>query len=242
MLNTLTIGYSTVKDRLMIAKSVSASLPRNDTKSIFMLYGVRALAVMGVAGIWVVLTLTTGIFTVAMVIPLGIAIGISHRLMKRRVRICHLPSALFLTLTGGIVCNTLAGLAFFSYKMGVNYWNVLLGRRIPEDLPMLAETFARSFEPQDFVFYSLSLGAVVFFALWDYSQSKNVGNLIEIVLRSGKSYLVGSATLEDFLCLNKVEKFKRREGWAVVGKNQLRSRSTTVNYIGTERRNSSPSK
>jgi len=128
------------------------------------LYGVRSIALVAVACAWVALTLSTGIFSVAMVILIGAAIGSVHLALPGALRRPHLPSALTMTFLGGLLANVLAGLALFSNTVGVSYWQVLMARQFPDDLPMLRDAFIESFQFQDAIFYLLSMVAVIFLA------------------------------------------------------------------------------
>jgi len=128
------------------------------------LYCVRVAALAAVTALWVMITLTTGFFTVALVVLIGLAIGNAHHMLSRMPSRAHHSSALLLTLCGGIVANVLAGLALYSSKMGVAYWQVLTARRIPEDLSMLGGVFAESYRPEDSLFYCLAVASAMLFA------------------------------------------------------------------------------
>lgn len=121
------------------------------------IYGVRVGALIIAGGLWIMLTLVSGFFSVAMVILIGAAVGNAHHLLAAVPRWAHHSSALLLTLCGGIVANVLAGLALFSSNMGISYWQVLTARRISEDLPMLVNLFVDSFRPEDALFYALAV-------------------------------------------------------------------------------------
>jgi hypothetical protein len=110
------------------------------------------------------ITLATGFLTVAMVVLIGLAIGNAHHMLSRMPRRAHHSSALLLTLCGGVIANVLAGLALYSSKMGVGYWQVLAARRIPEELSMLAGVFAESYRPEDGIFYCMAVAAAMLFA------------------------------------------------------------------------------
>jgi hypothetical protein len=194
------------------------------------------LATVLIAGIWVFFTWLTGVFTVAFVILLGAAIGSVHLLRPKGVQRFNLPSALMLTLFGGIVSNVLAGLALFSSKMGVSYWQVLSAQRFPEDIKMLSSVFLESFRAQDLFFYVFALTTVVYFAQRSYLRGKNAGELIEVHFTSGKTYRIGCRAMHYLLSQNKIVKFKRSDGWAVLGKDCLRSQREDNIYTGFERR------
>jgi hypothetical protein len=135
-----------------------------DGKLLIKIYGVRLGALVIASCLWVMLTLVSGFFSVAMVIVIGVAIGNAHLLLTAVPRWAHHSSALLLTLCGGLVANVLAGLALFSSKMGVSYWQVLTARRIPDDLPMLVNLFVESFRPADALFYALAVTVALFSA------------------------------------------------------------------------------
>jgi len=143
-----------------------------ETSRLLYLYGVRALALVAGTCLWVAMTLSTGIFSVAMVIPIGVAIGVAHLALTRALRRPHLPSALAVTLLGGLLANVLAGLALFSNHYGVSYWQVLTARQFPDDLSMLCALFFESFRFQDAAFYLMSMVAVFFLA-----QIKSIGKV-----------------------------------------------------------------
>jgi len=128
------------------------------------LYSVRGIALVSVSCVWVAFTLSTGIFTVAMVMLIGGSIGFAHLALPEALRRPHLPSALTMTLLGGLLANVLAGLALFSSTSGVSYWQVLTARKFPDDLSMLGGVFMESFRFQDAVYYLLSMVVVFFFA------------------------------------------------------------------------------
>lgn len=128
------------------------------------IYGVRVGALIIASCLWVVLTLVSGSLSVALVILIGAAVGNAHHLLAAVPRWAHYSSAFLLTLCGGIVANVLAGLALFSSNMGVGYGQVLIARRIPEDLPMLVNLFIESFRPEDALFYALAVTVALFSA------------------------------------------------------------------------------
>jgi hypothetical protein len=55
-------------------------------------------------------------------------------------------------------------------------------------------------------------------------------------LTTGKVYRIGGKGMDYLLSQNKVIKFKRSDGWAVVGKDRLRDAEESVSYSGFERR------
>ena len=135
-----------------------------DGRLLLKIYGVRVGALVLASCLWVMLTLVSGFLSVAMVILIGAAVGNAHHLLAGVPRWAHHSSAFLLTLCGGIVANVLAGLALFSSTMGIGYWQVLIARRIPEDLPMLVNLFMESFRPEDGLFYALAVTVALFSA------------------------------------------------------------------------------
>lgn len=129
------------------------------------LYGVRGMALLAGAAVWVALILGTGMFSVAPVILIGFAIGNAHRLLPFKFHRAHLPSTTYITLIGGLLANVFAGLAEFSSTMGVSYTMVLSARRIPEELPMLGNAFVEAFRVQDGFYYALAMLTAVWCAL-----------------------------------------------------------------------------
>jgi hypothetical protein len=151
-------------------------LAHEEPAMLMKLYCVRVAALAAVTALWVMITLATGFLTVSMVILIGLAIGNAHHMLSRMPRRAHLSSTLLLTMCGGVVANVLAGLALYSSKMGVDYWQVLTARRIPEDLSMLAGVFAESYRPEDSLFYCLAVAASMLSArylkVWHAHQHK----------------------------------------------------------------------
>jgi len=223
-------------ERWEIIKYFRTATDGDALSQILILQLARVMATFLVAGIWVFFTWLTGFFTVAFVILIGAAIGCVHLLTPKGIQRFNLPSALMLTLFGGIVSNVLAGLALFSSKMGISYWQVLSARRFPEDIQVLSSIFFESFRPQDLFFYIFALMIVAHFAQRNYLCGKNAGEIIEVQVTSGKIYRVGCRAMHYLLSQNKVTKFKRSDGWAVVGKDCLRSQREDNIYTGFERR------
>lgn len=155
-------------------------LDHEDGRMLLRIYGVRLEALAVATCLWVMLTLVSGVFTVAMVILIGAAVGNAHHLLGSMPRRAHHSSAIALTLGGGIVANVLAGLALFSSRMGVGYGEVLTSQRLPEDLPVLAKTFAESFRPEDALFYALAIGIAMLSARhlrpWRKRRAENPGS------------------------------------------------------------------
>lgn len=224
-----------LKVRWEIIKYFRALSKRDGIYRTLSLLVVRLTVILMVASLWIAFTLSTGIFTTVFLILLGVGIGCTPSLMPKGLNRFHLPSALLLTLLGGLLCNMLAGLAFFSAKMGVSFWSVLLGRRVPEDIQMLVTVFIDSVRAQDLIYYAVSMAIVIYLAQRNYIRGKNAGQIIEIQLTTGRVYRIGSLALHYLLAHNKVAKFKRSDGWAVVGKDRLRGESCS-NYKGPERR------
>ena len=135
-----------------------------DSRFLIKIYGVRVGALIIASCLWVVLTLVSGFLSVAMVILIGAAVGNAHHLLAGVPRWAHYSSAFLLTLCGGIVANVLAGLALFSSNMGIGYGQVLIARRIPEELPMLVNLFIESFRSKDGLFYVLAVTVALFSA------------------------------------------------------------------------------
>ena len=123
------------------------------------LYSLRMLGLCFVVILWVAFTLKTGIFSVAPVMLIGVAVGCAHLILPNRFNRAHLPSALYITVLGGLLANVLAGLAEFSSTLGVYYLQVVGSRRIPEDVPMLATAFVNAFRFEDAIFYTLAIAA-----------------------------------------------------------------------------------
>jgi len=129
------------------------------------LYMVRILVLSLGAIAWIAMILVTGIFSVAPLIVIGIAVGSAHRFLPFKFHRAHLPSAMYITLFGGLLANVLAGLAEFSSNMGVSYISVLAARSIPEELPMLGNAFVEAFRIQDAFYYLAAAVIVIWCAL-----------------------------------------------------------------------------
>ena len=219
-----------------IIKPFSAASGGDALSRILTLHVARLAIVFLVTCLWVAFTLSTGHLTAAFVVLLGVAIGCTQFFIPKGVNRFYLPSALVLTLLGGIISNVLAGLAFFSSKMGVSYWQVLDARRFPEDIQMLSAVFLESFRPEDLFFYAFALTSVAYLAQKSYVCGRNAGQVIPVQLTTGKVYRIGGKGMDYLLSQNKVIKFKRSDGWAVVGKDRLRGAEGSVSYSGFERR------
>ena len=159
-----TLKKTSHETRWEIIKHFRAASGGDSLSRILTLHVARLASVLLVTCLWVVFTLSTGFFTVAFVVLLGIAIGCTPFLMPIGMNRFYLPSALVLTLLSGIISNVLAGLAFFSSKMGVSYWQVLDARRFPEDISILSTVFLESFRSEDLFFYVFALTSVAYLA------------------------------------------------------------------------------
>ena len=231
-----TFGNTFFGERWLIFEHTRSSASKVSGHQLVFLYGLRSLAIIATAWIWVSITLSTGIFTVAMVVFLGALIGSSHFLLGKGNKSFHLPSALLLTLCGGLLCNVLAGLALFSYKMGVSYSQVLISRRFPEELQILGNVFLESLLPQDVIYYGLAISIVIYFAHLDCQCKRTTGKLIEVAFPTGSVYRIGVEALNRLLVQNKITKFKRSDGWAIAGTDCLRKTKSLTRYTGVERR------
>ena len=96
-------------DRWLLVKYSKNFIPSASLTLILKLYIARFVATLLITIIWVAFTLTTGIFTVGMVILLGVAIGSVHFPLRQKPHRFHLLSALLMTIAGGMLCNVLAG-------------------------------------------------------------------------------------------------------------------------------------
>lgn len=231
-----TFGNTFFGERWLIFEHTKSSASKLAWEQIIFLYGLRTLAIIATALIWISITLSTGIFTVSLVVFLGVLIGSSHFLLGKGNKHFHLPSALLLTICGGLICNVLAGLAFFSQKMGVSYSQVLTSQRFPEDLQRLGYVFLDSLRPQDVFYYGLAIAIVVYFAHFNCQCKRTAGKLIEVAFPAGRVYRVGAGALNSLLTEKKITKFKRSDGWAVVGTDCLRQTQKRGYYTGNERR------
>ncbi len=81
-------------DRWLLVKHSKAFVPPDSLTLILKLYAARFVATLLMAIIWVGFTLTTGIFTVGMVILLGVAIGGAHFPLRQKPHRFHLLGAL----------------------------------------------------------------------------------------------------------------------------------------------------
>ena len=236
MILSSTLKKTSFEVRWEIIKHFRATSGGDALSRILTLHVARLAIVFLVTCLWVAFTLSTGHLTGAFVVLLGVAIGCTQFFIPKGINRFYLPSALVLTLLGGIISNVLAGLAFFSSKMGVSYWQVLDARRFPEDIQMLSAVFLESFRPEDLFFYAFALTSLVYLAQKSYICGRNAGQVIPVQLTTGKVYRIGCKGMGYLLSQNKVIKFKRSDGWAVVGKDRLRDTEESVSYSGFERR------
>jgi hypothetical protein len=77
---------------------------------------------------------------------------------------------------------------------------------------------------------------VVSTAMPELKRSHIIKGSVLVKLTDGTSCRVPKDILNAFLENGKVTKFKRTDGWVVVGKDQLRDMSVKSNYYGSERR------
>lgn len=223
-------------DRWLLVKHSKDFVEPDSMLLILKLYAVRFVAVLLVAVTWATVTLSTGIFTVGMVIMLGMATGSAHFLLGQRPQRFHLLNALLVTVFGGVLCNVLAGLAFFSSKMGVSYWQVLVANFNPDNLRILKVVFLQSLLPEDLIYYMAAITSVFFFAQHYYFHGLNYAHNIEVQLVNGKVYHLGLSALNTLLSMGRIVGFKRSDGWTVVGRDPLRSMHKSTSYSGTDRR------
>ena len=74
------------------------------------------------------------------------------------------------------------------------------------------------------------------FASYVYiSMRREVNMLIRVFYTDGTFDMVKPVMLDYLLDKNKVKRFKRSTGWAVVGRDSIRSKSTN-RYLGEDRR------
>ena len=77
---------------------------------------------------------------------------------------------------------------------------------------------------------------VVSMAMPELKRKPFAKRLILVELKDGTSRQLGKKALNTFLLNDKVVKFKRSDGWAVIGRDRLRDMNRDVNYSGVERR------
>ena len=223
-------------DRWLLVKHSKDFVPPDSLTLILKLYVARFVATLLTAIIWVAFTLTTGIFTVGMVVLLGVAIGSAHFSLRQKPHRFHLLGALLMTIAGGMLCNVLAGLAFFSSKMGVSYWQVLVANLSIENIQILSGVFIQSVLPEDLLYYMVATTAVLFFAQHSYFYGLNSSQSIEVQLKNGKEYRLALSALNALLSLGRIVRFKRSDGWAVVGQDPLRTGCNPASNNDLDRR------
>jgi len=64
--------------------------------------------------------------------------------------------------------------------------------------------------------------------------------MIRVVYRTGEEDRVSPKFLDILLYLRQVQRFERKDGWVVVGVDQLRSPSSPAAYSGTDQRRHKP--
>ena len=64
-----------------------------------------------------------------------------------------------------------------------------------------------------------------------------MGSLVKVELKDGTVCQVGHEALDLLLVHNEIAKFKRSDGWAVVGLDPLRNKGKGIVYSVPERRN-----
>lgn len=149
--------------RYMLAKpSIDVTLS-DPIQRVLKLYALRLGATFIIAALWAVVTFSTEMFTTSVVVLLGVAIGSVHLFLREAPRRFYLLNSLLFTMIGGLVCNVLAGLAFFSSKMGISYWHVLSTNLVPEKWPLLGSLLVRSLQATDFIYYLGAFTAVLLF-------------------------------------------------------------------------------
>lgn len=227
---------TSLPERWLIVKHSQDFVESDSTLLILKLYAVRFVATLFTAAAWVAFTLSTGIFTVGTVILFGAAIGSSHFFLHQKPHRFHLLNALFMTVAGGVLSSLLAGLAFFSSKMGISYWQVLIANFTPENMQVLSGVFLQSILPKDFIYYMVATTAVIFFAQHYYFYGLSPSKSIEVQLINGKACHLRPSALSTLLSMGRIVQFKRSDGWAVVGQNPLRKVDNPLPYAGSDRR------
>ena len=231
-----TLENTSFSERWLIVRHSQDFVEPDSTLTILNLYAVRFLATLFTAAAWVAFTLTTGIFTAGMVILFGVAIGSSHFLLHQKPHRFHLLNALIMTIVGSFLSSFLAGLAFFSYKMGISYWQVLIANLTPENMQVLSGLFLQDILPKDFIYYMVATMAVIFFTQHFYCYGFNTSKTIEVQLMNGKVCHLRPSALSTLLSMGRIVQFKRSDGWAVIGQAPLRKVDNPLPYTGTDRR------
>lgn len=234
-----TLERTSLSDRWLIVKHSQDFVTPDPTLLILKLYTLRLVATLVTGVIWVIFTLSTGIFTAGMVVLFGGAIGCSHFLLGQKPNQFHLLNALFMTIAGGLISSFLAGLAFFSAKMGVGYWQVLITNLTPENMQFFSGVFLQGILPEDFIYYMVATMAVIFFTQHYYFYGFTPSKRIEVRLINGRVCHLRPSALNTLLSMNRIVEFKRSDGWAIVGRTPLRKENNPLPYSGSERRNTS---
>lgn len=136
------------------------------------LYLCRLAAILAMATLWATVSYYTQSFTTVFIVFLGAAVGGVHLFFSQKTRNYHLLSSLTFLVVGSALCYILAGLAFFSSKMGLSYWQVLSANLAPESWPMLVNNYIRSVRGEDFPYYLGALAVVCSFCLCHQSRMR----------------------------------------------------------------------
>ena len=120
--------------------------------------------------------------------------------------------------------------------MGVSYWQVLSANLSAENIQTLGGVFVRSARPEDLVYYLLATTAVLLFAQHSYFHDLNRAKRIEVQLKNGRAYHIGSSALDVLLSQDRIVRFRRSDGWAIVGLDPLRGESAGMTLFSPERR------
>lgn len=149
--------------RYLLAKPFVDFTLSDPAQRVLKLYALRLWATFATATLWVIFTFSTEYFTSSIVLFLGVAIGITHLFLRETPRRFYLLNSLLFTVVGSLICHVLAGLAFFSSKMGISYWHVLSTNLVPEKWPLLGSLLVRSLQATDFIYYLGAFTAVLLF-------------------------------------------------------------------------------
>ena len=155
--------------RYLLAKPFVDFTLSDPAQRVLKLYALRIGAIFATATLWTAVTFSTEVFTNSIVVLLGVAIGSAHLLLRESPRQFYLLNSLLFTMIGSLICNVLAGLAFFSSKMGISYWQVLSTNLVPEKWSMLSGILIQSAHAVDFIYY---LGAITVILLF-YHQHEH---------------------------------------------------------------------
>lgn len=151
--------------RHLLAKPSAAFTHPDPLRRILKLYALRLGATFTIATLWAAVTLSTETFTASVIVLLGGAIGSTHLLLREAPRRFCLLNSLLFTMVGSLTCNILVGLAYFSSKMGISYWQVLGTNLVPEKWPLLTSNLIRSIHAVDFIYYLGAFAAILLFYL-----------------------------------------------------------------------------